>query len=609
MFLRPVVNNQTSDYKWIYSKGEDILLRLQVDSSGITRANVTFWNWRGTPVYTKKYSVFPIEDFLDVKTPGYGTWLITVDGYSTNSSNSLISRLVRSIAVIPNNHNAANEWKNNDYILGSCFFPARYSTWDMYKFNSPIFQNLTPGQAIDNILTHANNIGLSVLRVDGWEQNNMANVKNFLSQMKNKNINADLKIPLNLHYHSIFSDSTLNINKQGLNELMTKLNVYLSEIANNPAYSVNMIEIGNEPAHKDFWSGTEEQYVLLYNMVKDSIKKKSPQVMILHGATCPPGADMNENDLSEEEFATYKKKQKLWYEEFYKDLANETECWPYHFHGNLTVDKISWRNWEDSLLRKNEFDGVYFQTEGGTCPWHPGLESSACFELMNKIIYSWAHKEKGWLQYNLAYHAKENRYGDQNGWSLIHTAFFAPKFSYGALAGLVSVAAGCTVDKILINEIVNDTISFAAQFNHPGGKLIAFFSNSKNKNITINSLGRGAVYYDIMGNSVSLANKTSYSYQMKHEIQYLLLLSNDVSGLSFDQKDELAQIRMERSILKLSNVSEDILFSLYNTKGHLIQSTTISNDCNIPMKNQEVYIVKLQNQKGEMLTRKVLSKF
>ncbi|MBT7299035.1 MAG: hypothetical protein HN849_05975 [Victivallales bacterium] len=507
--LRPWNGKAYQDYRWVHKTGEAVAFRMEFPGRpGIDRVVLCVWDWHGQIVASQSFGPGPVDEVAAMAVNGYGTWLLTLDAYE---GKELRSRLLRGFSIVPDVTAARRDWRRtNDYFLGSCFFPRRYYRWPpwFYRDRAP-YADLTAKDAVDRVVELGARCGLTVLRTDYFgcfphkpaSRNDWPIQDEVYSLLRKHDMQADMKVQL---FRDSFQGATLKLDQKVFRRWAADMDYLAEHLVKGDNSSVFMVELGNEPAHHEFWAGTREQYQWLVNYGTKVFRTAKPDLPVVHGGTCPPGADLamrrRENP---EEYARVKAHQTAWYSAFSRDLAPAAQWWPYHFHGALTKDMTDWRKAEEGAVRQAGFTGRPFvQTEGGSCAWRPDREVTSWVEVMQKILHSWSNGERGWLQYSLVFHAKPGRNTDGNGWTLLHGYVLSPRFQYGALAALVKTMAGCTLDRILLNQEADGKRTLLTLFNHPKGKLLAGFAQGGKAETALRTDARRATLVDPMGNAI-----------------------------------------------------------------------------------------------------------
>ena len=531
--LRPLTANEFDDYNWLYEKGDSARFRLQFNGHpDITRTVLTLWDWYGNPVHSQTFSSFPINAVLETRMDAYGIWMATFDAYENANAASLRSRLVRSFGAVPDARSRRSAWKNtNGYMLGSCFFPLRYHRWGAaYSWQNGPLSPLTPDQGIEKLLELAAGCGFTILRTDTYNYNpknpTWAPEWNFFEsiaeKMGNHGLSVDLKYTVG---PESFLGDTLVPNEALMNAWKDDLEVFIQRFIVPRETDIAVIEIGNEPAHEEFWAGTREQYQHLTQYAIERLAQADPDILLLHGGTCSPGANLSGEKISDPESYEIKRQaQEEWYDAFYRDMADITPVGAYHFHGAITEEKLAWRQWEaDQLTEYASQPPVFIQTEGGSSAWRPDLEISSWAEVLQKIHWSMARREKGWLQYNLAFHTGSSRYRDRIGWSMIDGRTLSPKFQYGAMAGMVFLLADCTFEETLFEADAGTAPRIVAQYSHPAGKMLVYFAVAGQQMLDVSSDAHTVTAIDAMGNVTGQLQTGNTAITLNAFPRYLLL--------------------------------------------------------------------------------------
>ena len=524
LLITPIVNRKPAKYEWIYDSETSPLFQIaSPKDSG--RLILTVWNWFGVPVVSQSLKAGQIEDIrFDIK--GAGTWMLTVDAYKDDTAASLKSRLTRSFSISSDCYNKRDAWlEQNQYYLGSCFFPHRYFVWKGWDY-----PDLTPSEAIEKMVSLSARAGFSVLRIDsfpnGTEAGNFA-VDETVRILGKYQIIPNWKIALR---SNLFIKDSLEFDSSVFNSFDRNMTLLLDRYYSKKEKLPVMIELGNEPAHREFWDGSVKQYIRLYRYLYDKIHAENPEIMIMHGGSCYPGADSwNLKEKDPEAFRRNAEIQEKFYDRLHSELSSTGSYWPYHFHGGLN----DWNqiNWIQDMRRRLDTEGVsvqLFQTEGGACAWRPDFESSTWIKVLQKLFYSWGNGDKGWIQYVLINQPVDVRTGGGNeGWALLHGGTFAPRFQYGAWAAVANWFAGCQLDQQVSPSSPNEPFSFVYVFTHPEGKIISFFSEEKNPaTLSVQSNADEVFLIDPMGNATKLRG-SNIEMKPKNYPQYILFKGAD----------------------------------------------------------------------------------
>jgi hypothetical protein len=515
--LVPLIAGAPAEYDWVYEPGSNPLFRISSPSTGaVSRISMTLWNWFGYPVAVRDFEPGKTED-IQFDVAGNGTWMITLDACDGPGADTLHSRLIRSFSVFPDCSGKRTAWETqNQYRLGSCFFPQRYFTWKGWDY-----PDLTPEQAVDKTAALAARAGFSMLRIDSFpdgSSNGWKNIESTFQTLEKYSITPDWKIALR---SNLFIGDSLDFDPEKFGAFERRFDELIKRYG-----SGSMIELGNEPAHHEFWGGSGEQYIHLYQYLYKKIHAANPDILITHGGACYPGADSWQ--LKEKDPETFRKNaavQTEFYGQLYDALALQGSYWPYHFHGGLDDwNQIDWINGMRRRLAAGEKPLQLFQTEGGACAWRPDFEATVWVSVIQKFFYSWGNGDRGWLQYALISQPTDVRTeGGNEGWCLLHSGTFAPRFQYGAWAAVADWFAGCRLEWKVVPSGPDDPLNFVYVFDHPDGKIVSCFSEDASPaELRIESDARQVLRIDPMGNAVEAPGANPPVVLKKHP-QYILL--------------------------------------------------------------------------------------
>jgi hypothetical protein len=237
LFIEPA-----SPYLWIASPGEDLRVRLFTDKALTQdRLRLTIWDWCATPIDVRELRT-PIDEWLRFSFKVNGVFLITLDAFDTD--NHWKSRLVRTVACLPDGRQQIKSWKkNNDYFLGSCFFPMRYGKWNDY-----FWPDLSSNAALNKTVDLAARAGLQVLRVDYDRDHpfDFSGLDPIVDVITNFGLSANFKIPAKPEF--CYGKS----NQEWVDAVYA--------LALKHGRSATLFEIGNEPAFSNYFPGTREEY-------------------------------------------------------------------------------------------------------------------------------------------------------------------------------------------------------------------------------------------------------------------------------------------------------------------------------------------------------------
>ena len=532
--LRPFVNGKYDDFKWIYFSGKNISLHFDAKPKvKIKKYNLTVWNLFNQPIYSKMFPGDISHEVINFDVKGKGTYLITIDAWENDDPESSKSRLIRSFGVVNNNAPKQKVWREkNDYLLGTAMFGPRYYRWKRWNMNQNMdVEYLTPKDVIKKIGAVTRTLGMTAMRSDlDIVHHNFPGItrENFDNLHANK-LAFFLKIIIK---PDIFIGKTTKFNKEKYLAFQKKLDFWIDNYLRS-GKNIAMVAVGNEPAHHEFWAGTFDQYLVLLKLIRAKVKKANPNIIIVGGGTCLPGANLNGERARN--YQSYLKKrafQKKWYERYFREAAKYTDIHTYHFHGKLDDIYFNWRKWEDEQLKKNKLNISSMQTEGGACAWRLDLESPTWMNLLQKIFYSWGRGDSGWYQYLMAGTRFSERIhmntGLHTGWDMVSANNFSPKFIYGTMSAVIDIFAGCKRDKTLFVEKDGEIRYYAYSFKHPEGLMLVHFAapvtdKKLSKSISFNTDAEELVFIDPMGNITKTSKIKKQTLPVKNYPSYILL--------------------------------------------------------------------------------------
>lgn len=516
LFLMPMVLGKTEKYSWVYSPGTDPLFQIfSPDDRRVRRLVLTVWNWFGEPVLVRPLQPGRVED-IRLSIEGFGTWMMTLDAYQGPAADTLVSRLTRSFCVAPDSSGKRKAWLDeNRYVLGSCFFPQRYFQWKGWGY-----PDLTPQQAIEKMVSLAARAGFSMLRIDSFPDGSPARWKSIdetVRTLKEYGITPDWKIELSAN---LFEGDSLKFDPLKFGVFEKQIDALLERYG-----SGSMIELGNEPVHHEFWGGSVEQYIHLYRTLYHKVRSYAPNAQVMHGGACFPGADSW--FLKDKDPAAFREKeavQEVLYDRLHEALGSLGSFWPYHWHGAITAEDYHRVGGMLRRLEAAENPLQMFQTEGGACAWRPDFEAATWVSIIQKFFISWANGDRGWLQFALAGQPTDVRTdGRIEGWCLLQSGTFAPRFQYGAWAAVTDWFAGCRLEQRVVPAGPDDPLNFVYVFDHPDGKIVSCFSeDSTPTELKLWSDARQVLRIDPMGNAVEEPD-TNPAVVLKKYPQYILL--------------------------------------------------------------------------------------
>jgi hypothetical protein len=461
-------------YHWIMDPGATI--RLVADCRVTDRpysVRAVFWDYLGRTVHIEELGPAPCRVPLDITVQGNGVYLITLDAIDVNGVWQ--SRLVRSVSALPDNSGLINVWRTaGSYTLGSCFDPHRYGVWATYHY-----PDMTADDVINAIASVAERMGFQALRIDAAGATfDLSRMDEVVTVLTNHNQRVNFIIPAQA------SDAV----EPGLSAWRGRVSEFIARYAD----AAWLFEIENEPAHYEFFDGDAEAYLTLLSNACTCVEAIPAPVNIVNGGLCSW-------DLPETVTRGH-----AWYETFIPAGAPHLDMTAYHFHG--TLPDLFTNNWLEDY--KNLYAAAggdrtpWVQTEGGICFWRLDQEVTQSPCLLQKIFWSWASGDKGWVVYSL-FGAVSPAWNGTSDWPIFDEATFCAKFPAGQISALINWFAGYTEGEILEN---GDSL-ILLKFHAPDGRcsLVGFTKDGTLCSERIGFNGPTAELYDPQGNVTATA--------------------------------------------------------------------------------------------------------
>ncbi|MBI2300409.1 MAG: hypothetical protein HYU66_15950, partial [Armatimonadetes bacterium] len=186
---------------------------------------------------------------------------------------------------------------------------------------------------------------------------------------------------------------------------------------------------------------------------------------------------------------------------YVRELGAQADWITYHSHGDVT----NMAQMSGLMLAVCAAAGlehpVLFNTEMGYANWRLDQERSAAATGVQKVLYAWAHGQRGALIYcSRDIGGPRQRPRDADWGFLDYT--FCPRFLYAGLAGLVDALAGCRRDAIL----KDDRLLHAYTFRAADRRVVALFTpDGAERDATLTSDAQAGVLVDAWGNASPLA--------------------------------------------------------------------------------------------------------
>jgi hypothetical protein len=242
------------------------------------------------------------------------------------------------------------------------------------------------------------------------------------------------------------------------------------------------IELYNEPDNRDFWRGTPEEYLEWANAAIEEVHRAAPGVPIAAGGYC----------LLEPE----------WTGLFARALQGKLDLIGYHSHGDVTALEAAFRAMRATHAAAGYASPVFANTEMGYAAWRLDMERHQAATAMQKLLYCWAHGNRGALLYCSRDIGGPRQRPSDADWGFVDH-LFCPRFAYGALSAFIDTYAGARFERTL-----TEAQPFSAYlFRRDDARLVAAFTAYDGERaITITSDAQRAEIVDPMGNRAEAAS-------------------------------------------------------------------------------------------------------
>jgi hypothetical protein len=459
-------------YNWIVPPGSNLSVQVTCPAAADPySARLVFWDYQGRPVYLKNLGPAPFSLPLNITIQGNGVYLMTVD--VLHPSSGYVGRLVRSVAALPDNRDKIEVWnQTNHYAVGTCFFPTRRYLWSSYQH-----PELTSDQMVEKEIDLAEFLGLQVLRVDRnpsvpFDTNKMDGIVAMVTNHHQK-INFKLDAPSGEEaYEPALSAWTSNV-------------VRYVERYQHAAW---LFEVGNEPQHDVYFDGTPQEYITLMSNACAAVKAVSPDAMVVSGGFVPAEEGTDTFDWIQEYIAS--------------GGAGFGDYAAYHFHTPLS-NKDWLQTYKELCSDAGDEDVRWVQTEGARSLWKMSYEVTSSAEIFQKIFWSWAVGDLGWVHFCMMGNVTPYWAGGSGSenWSMFEETTFCPRFPVAQMSALIDRFAGYTEAAVL-----SDSPSWTLmEFSSAERMAWVWFSGDESvtEQIFEFEAGRVVEVYDSQGNAVN----------------------------------------------------------------------------------------------------------
>jgi len=480
-------------YRWVFDVGETVTLRAEATAEAKgERAVLTVWDWEVRSVAEQSFEV-PFAEDLPFEVEGRGTYVVTLDLFEGEECQS---RLVRSFSTCPPNHGKRDDWKYDEFFLGTCAFPGRQHWGNDYGDATP--PGLTEQESRDIDAELSARLGLQVVRPDisamwrGEDQPlDFERCDAALGAWTSRGFKLDLQVgrpPADWTILPMYAD--VEDPKWRYPKREGPSRRWVAEVVGRYAKDAEFIELYNEPDNRDFWRGTPEEYVEWATWAAEEVRRAAPEATIVNGGYC----------LIEPE----------WTGIFARGLVGMVDGVAYHSHGD--VDNLS--RMLDAMRAIHSAAGyeppAFVNTEMGYAAWRYDIERSQATTGLQKALYCWAHGNRGALLYcSRGIGGPRRPVGDPD-WGYIDF-FMCPRFLYGGVSALVDWYAGARFDAVLLETAQKHVY----RFRRGDDVIIAAFTPSGGTQmVTLVAEVESCVSVDPMGNATPVEDASRVEVEL-----------------------------------------------------------------------------------------------
>lgn len=467
---------------WHRDADEQRPFRLEAWNSGriYDHAILTAWNWDNEAVASLRIEPGDSRE-IEISVEGLGSWLLTLDGFSGGECRR---RLVRNIAVTEDLDSARVAFREGEFFLGVCAFPGRYH-WDVGGEPARPAA-LTEAEARELEASLLARLGFSVVRVDECMEMGTPLAEGGDYRFDFARMDASVKA-----YTSRGFELALQLMSApewavapGYAGVAPELRwryphreraqrAYVAALLERYGEQARFVQVFNEPDQVEFWAGTPEEFVEQFRYTHEEIRRLLPDVPVANGGYA--FADRDRVRL------------------FAKRLRPFLDRPAYHSHGPLGSLRETFAEMREIHSAAGYGAPRYLNTETGFDSWRLDQDRRQAQAVTQKALFCWAHGHEGALLF-CGRMVKGPGREDRDLGLLDYE--FGPRFSYAAVAGLVSVLAGAEFDGVI--EETEET--FVYRFRRGEDRIVAAFCLGEERTIPLESDAKRTVLVDPMGN-------------------------------------------------------------------------------------------------------------
>jgi hypothetical protein len=249
---------------------------------------------------------------------------------------------------------------------------------------------------------------------------------------------------------------------------------YTEAVAARYGPQSEFIELCNEPDNTDFWRGTVPEFLATHQWMCEAVRKACPQATILTGGLCL---------MDPERTGMIARGVRPW-----------VDAVGYHSHGGVETLASALTAMRALHAAAGYDKPVFVNTEMGFANWRLDMERNSAAIAVQKLMYCWAHGNRGALLYCSRDIGGPRSSGD---WGCVDY-FMCPRYSYGAVAAFLDRYAGARFAGVLreLNGL------YVYEFGQGKQRLVAMFTAGGDaRPVTLETDARRATVLDPMGNA------------------------------------------------------------------------------------------------------------
>ncbi len=473
-------------YEWtkIGPTEESFRLHVRVGERKYEHATLSLWNWHNELVRQWRLPA-GTEEIVEIAVSGFGTYLITLDGFREGAYRE---RLIRNLSVTADNHAARAAWKTDEFFVGICAFPGRYHWKPGGQATLPA--GLTEEEARDREADLMARLGLQVVRTDeslemGRRENeggeseydyDFSRMDAAVGAYTSRGFQIALQTMSAADWAVLPRYDHHGKNRWRYPHREHPQRAYLAALVGRYRERARFVQVSNEPDSLDFWSGTKEEFVDQFTFSLDEIRRVAPELPVTTGGYA----------LVDEKKCAY----------FIDRFHDRIDFPAYHSHGNLAAYKRSFATMKRLQSEVGDRATGWVSTETGYSAWRLEQERRQAQIDPQKVLFSWANDHAGVLLFCSRMTRPPGRDGAPDFGLLDHQ--FCPRFAYGSLAALLGTLQGATFRHTLMES---DEIHLYV-FGRGDDLIVAGFTLAEDGNeAVIRSDADAVVAIDEMGNA------------------------------------------------------------------------------------------------------------